>query len=90
MPRIEFTPQLASHIDCPGASEFEVNSLGDLLDAVFDEYPLLRGYVLDDQGIIRKHVAVFVDGVMVRNRDQLDVTLDVDSEVFVLQALSGG
>lgn len=64
------------------------------LDAAFQLNPRLRGYVLDEQGHLRKHVVIFIDGVRVRDRrcghDMLDVPLLSDSTVHILQALSGG
>jgi len=86
MAQIQFTPQLRRFtdtpvLDCPAAS------LSEALAAAFAVNPRLRGYVLDDQGELRPHVAVFVDG-----RRSLDINqaLRTDSQVFVLQALSGG
>ncbi|MGU1586179.1 MoaD/ThiS family protein, partial [Pseudomonas aeruginosa] len=52
--------------------------------------PRLRGYLLDDQGSLRRHVARFVDGVQVRDRRGLGDPLQDDSEIYVVQALSGG
>ena len=62
----------------------------EVLDRVFDANPKLRGYVLDDQGRLRQHVAVFVNGEMVTDRVGLTDALDDADEVFVMQALSGG
>ena len=61
-----------------------------VLGVVFSENPRLRGYVLDDQGRLRKHVAVFVDGKLVEDREALSDAVRDDSEIFVMQALSGG
>jgi sulfur-carrier protein len=61
-----------------------------VLDAVFIEHAALRGYVLDDQGHLRKHVAIFVDGARVQDRERLSDTVRPDSEIYVLQALTGG
>ena len=60
------------------------------LQAVFVENPVLRGYVLDDQGRLRKHVAVFVDGDQISDRVHLSDPVREDSDIFVMQALSGG
>jgi len=89
MPRVHFTPNLAQHIDAP-SQQVEGSTVGEALQAVFDENPRLRGYVLDDQGRMRKHVAVFVDGEMIRDRLLLTDPVREDSELFVMQALSGG
>ena len=61
-----------------------------MLAAVFDDHPQLRGYVLDDQGWLRKHVNVFVDGTMVKDRRHLLDEVCDDSRIFVMQSLSGG
>ena len=60
------------------------------LQAAFAREPRLRGYLLDDQGSLRRHVALFVDGVQVRDRRGLGDPLQDDSEIYVVQALSGG
>ena len=90
MPHIEFTSQLAQHVECPVGQSVDATSLHEALESVFAEYPQLRGYVLDDQGAIRKHIAVFIDGEMLRQRDQLDIPIEPTGEIFVMQALSGG
>ena len=69
---------------CPGAT------LAEMLDALHPSYPRLRDYVLDDQGRIRKHIAIFVDGVMTARDSALTRPLDTSSQVYVFQALSGG
>ncbi len=89
MPRVHFTPNLARHIDtasldAPGATVREV------LDAVFAARARARGYVLDDQGALRKHVQVFVDGEQVVDRKDLTDAVGEGTELWVMQALSGG
>jgi sulfur carrier protein ThiS len=58
--------------------------------AVFALHPKLRGYVIDDQSAIRQHVVVFVDGSAIRDRRTQTDAVQPDSEIFVMQALSGG
>ena len=62
----------------------------EALEEVFAANPRARGYVLDDQGALRKHMQVFVDGEMVRDRTGLSDPVGEASEVYVMQALSGG
>jgi hypothetical protein len=50
----------------------------------------VRGYVLDDQGEVRHHVKVLVDGRNIKDRRKLTDRINADSEVYVFQALSGG
>ena len=61
-----------------------------MLDALDPRYPLLKAYVLDDQGRLRKHIAIFIDGVMTAREGALARPLHDSSHVYVFQALSGG
>jgi hypothetical protein len=65
-------------------------TVGEALAAAFDREPQVRGYVLDEQGRLRKHVCVFVDGIRLANGVALGEPLRPDSELYVMQALSGG
>ncbi len=89
MPRVVFTPNLRRHVDCP-VVEVAGATVRAALEAVFAVQPRLRGYVLDDQGRLRQHVVVFVDGQQVRDRLGLTDPVGEHSEVAVMQALSGG
>jgi len=89
VPNIHFTPNLRKHIECPSQS-VTASTLRDALDVVFCENPRLRSYVLNDQGHLRQHVAIFIDSRMVSNRIALDDPVTPDSEIYVMQALSGG
>ena len=89
MARVVFTPQLQRHVPSP-TCDVSGETLRSALDAVFVDHQALRGYVLDEQGHLRKHVAIFIDGVRVRDRKQLSDAIRPESEIYVLQALSGG
>lgn len=89
MPRVEFTPSLANQTHAP-TCDVAGTTVAEVLQAVFDHAPKLRSYVLDDQGAVRTHVVIFVDGTAIRDRARLSDALRPDSEVFVMQALSGG
>lgn len=87
--RITFTSHLRAVGPCTPTS-YDGSTLAEVFDAVAVEYPLLMGYVVDDQGRLRKHIAVFIDGVMQPRESALAVPLNHTSTVYVLQALSGG
>ena len=65
-------------------------SVGAVLDGVFALYPNLRGFVVDEHGVVRHHVAVFVDGDAIRDKRTLTQPLGERAEFYVMQALSGG
>ncbi len=45
---------------------------------------------MDDQNRVRRHIALFVDGHPLRDQNDLSDLLTENSELFVMQALSGG
>jgi len=89
MARVLFTPNLERHLSCPEATVSGA-SVREALDAVFETHQQLRGYVLDDQSRLRQHMVIFVDGKMIVDRVHLSDAITVDSEIYVMQALSGG
>lgn len=89
MARIVFTQQLRRFTDTPEV-DAPVATLRAALEAAFALNPLLRGYVLDEQGHMRGNVVAFVDGRRCTDRIRLDDALAPASQVYVLQALSGG
>jgi hypothetical protein len=89
MPQVKFTQHLQRHLAAPTV-DVDGATVREALDNAFRENPQLRGYVLDDQGRLRKHVVVFVDGRMVGDRAGLSDDVGPTSELLVMQALSGG
>ena len=89
MPTIRFTANLIRHRPTPEVAATG-RSVREALEAVWAEDPLLRSYIVDDQGRLRRHVNVFVDGVMVADRLRLSDPVGPKTEIYVLQALSGG
>jgi hypothetical protein len=65
-------------------------TLRAVLDAYFQENERARGYVLDEQGRLRQHMVVFIDGELVRDRDGLSDAVQAGSMIDVIQSLSGG
>ncbi len=89
MPRVAFTAHLTHQAAAQPAAVLGA-TVAEALSAVFEHQPMLRSYVLDDQGGVRQHVVIFLDGVAVQDRLRLSDPVRLDSEIFVMQALSGG
>jgi sulfur-carrier protein len=90
MPSVQFTANLIRQVKTPTLCQAEGTTVREVLDAVFTQEPQLRSYILDDQNEVRTHVVVFLDGTAVRDRRKLSDVVRPDSEIFVMQALSGG
>ena len=89
MAQVRFTSWLRELVP-DAAIEAGGATVGDALAAVFTELPQVRGYVLDDRGSLRKHVCVFADGRRLPRDATLSHPIRQDSELYVMQALSGG
>jgi hypothetical protein len=89
MPIVRFTDNIQRHVVCP-TLEVGGDTLRDVLDEYFRSHAQARGYVLDEQGRLRQHMALFVDGRQVRDRDSLQDHVASGAVVDVIQALSGG
>lgn len=89
MARVSFTANLERHVrttsgDFPGATVREV------LDQVFSSNLVLRDYVIDEHGALRRHMMVFVNGQRIADRMTLSDPVPPGGEIYVAQALSGG
>jgi sulfur-carrier protein len=89
MASVAFTQNIQRLIACPEV-RMPGRTVREVLEALFAERTALRSYVLDDQGAVRKHMAVFVDGGVLRDRDRLSDPVSESSEIVIMQALSGG
>lgn len=89
MPTLEFTPNIQRHVACPRLV-LEGATVRAVLEAAFAVNPGARSYVLDDQGALRKHINIFVDGTLIRDRTGLSEAVGPQSAIYVFQALSGG
>lgn len=86
---VHFTQNLRRHV-ASESMEVEAGTVAEALATVFARSPALRGYVVDDQGAVRHHMNIFVDGEMISDRRRLSDPVREDSEIYVMQALSGG
>jgi sulfur-carrier protein len=89
MAKVAFTANIQRHVACP-ATEAHGHTVGEVLDRVFAANPPARGYVLDDQGALRRHMAIYVDGKLICDRQRLSDPVSERSTITVFQALSGG
>lgn len=66
------------------------NSLSEIFKEIETSYPGLSSYVLDETGSLRRHVNIFIDGKMINDRNKLSDPFSSNSEIYIIQALSGG
>ena len=64
----------------------DAGSVGDLLRELERAQPAVGGWILDERGVIRRHINVFVNG----ERASEDTPVGPDDRIDVLPAISGG
>jgi molybdopterin synthase sulfur carrier subunit len=86
---VKIPAQLRGITDGEGEIEVEGSTVGQALEAVFDQHDDLRDRITEDGGL-RRFVNVFVSGEDIRFRDGLETELAEGDEVTILPAVAGG
>ena len=86
---VKIPSQLRAATDGEGELEVEGTTVGEALDAVFDQHQGLRERITED-GTLRRFVNVYVSGEDIRFQDGLETTLTDGDEVTILPAVAGG
>lgn len=89
MPTVTFTENIQRHVSLP-PMQVKGTSVRQALEQVFKKHAGARAYVLDEHGAVRYHVAIFVDGRTIKDREKLSDKVSAASDVYIMQALSGG
>jgi molybdopterin converting factor small subunit len=61
-------------------------SVGELLVALERANPAAQGWILDERGVLRRHINVFVNGEL----GAQDTRVEDDDRIEVIPAISGG
>ena len=86
---VKIPAQLRSVTDGEAEIEVEGGTVGEALDAVFEQHAELRERIIDDGGL-RRFVNVYVSGEDIRFQQGLDTALEDGAEVTILPAVAGG
>jgi sulfur-carrier protein len=86
---VKIPAQLRAVTGGEGELEVEGATVGEALDAVFDEHEALRDRLISDDSL-RRFVNVYVSGEDIRFQDGLETELTDGDEVTILPAVAGG
>lgn len=89
-----------ARLNLPGLYRFYVNGVNDLdysgqtvrevLDAVFKDYPSLRNQLFDAKGEKKRHINIFVNKVSIKDLNFFDTELKSEDVITILPNISGG
>jgi molybdopterin converting factor small subunit len=91
MAQVRFTRHLQRYFPPLGD---RVQAQGETVAEVVREldrhFPGLAGYIVDEQGALRRHVNIFLRRELVQDRQTLSDAVGPEDELYIFQALSGG
>ena len=90
MPRVQFTRHLQRFFPDLETVAVEGRTVAEVVAALNERFPGLADYLVDERGRLRRHVNIFVGDTLVRDREGLGDPVEEESQLFVMQALSGG
>jgi sulfur-carrier protein len=90
MAKLRFTSALKRFFPSLTEIEIEGRTVKEVLHNVEKRYPGISAYLVDDHGGLRKHINIFVQGDLIKNRETLNDTVNHNDELLIFQALSGG
>ncbi|HLF65051.1 MAG TPA: MoaD/ThiS family protein [Saprospiraceae bacterium] len=90
MATINFTYALKRFFPELKSQDIDGKSVKEILDILEQRFPGMRGYILDDQGRLREHVNIFLNGELIKDKFCQSDVVGTTDEIFIMQALSGG
>jgi molybdopterin synthase sulfur carrier subunit len=86
MPRVILTGSICQHVGGLGTVEVSGATVREVVARLEASHPGLRGWVVDEQGALRRHVKLFRGGEAVA----LDASIASGDELHIVAAISGG
>ncbi len=91
MAQVKFTRHLIRFFpNLPNPTAVSGSTVAELIATLDQQYPGLAAYIVDERGVLRKHVNIFLRGDLIQDRQTLQDKVAADDEVYIFQALSGG
>jgi sulfur-carrier protein len=86
---VKIPTQLRSATDGDAQARVDGETVGEVLDSLYERYGELRSRIAEDGGL-RRFVNVYVDGEDIRFLDGLDTPVQDGDEITILPAVAGG
>ncbi|MDX1666831.1 MAG: MoaD/ThiS family protein [Saprospiraceae bacterium] len=90
MPKVSFTSALKRFFPELSEEKLPGSTISEVLDQLEKRHPGLKDYLVDERGVLRKHVNIYIGEALLEERNDLKVMVDEDDEILIFQALSGG
>jgi len=85
--KVRIAPPLQSYTNGLADVEIDKPTLHEVLNELDTKFPGIKFRFIDEQNRIRPHMTIFVNGVTVKD---IFMHLEENSEIFIVQLISGG
>jgi sulfur-carrier protein len=90
MAKINFTSALKRFYPTLEPVEVVGNTIAEILTLLDKKHEGLTSFLIDEQGVLRQHINIFIGDKMLTDRDKLTDRVEESDEILIFQALSGG
>lgn len=90
MARVKFTPNLKRFFPDLTTIDVDCPTVAEVIKAVDIRWQGIADYIVDEQGMLRQHVNIFVGDELLKDKKTLSDAVNSDTQIYIMQALSGG
>ena len=87
---IKIPSPLRQFTDGQSSVSVEGTTVSEVLQNIFNQYPEIRGHLLDENGVIRNFVNIYVNGIDVREQGNLGTPVSPGTDIRIIPAIAGG
>jgi hypothetical protein len=88
MPNLVFSSEFQKYVGCCPAIA-RGSTVREMLYSYLGGNERVKGYLFDDQGTLRHRLAIYVDGKLIRDRENLSDAVRETSTVYIMAILCG-
>ncbi len=90
MATVHFTTALQGFVSGLESIEVTGNTVYEVVAEIEKHFPRVSGYLLEENGALRKHVNIFINDHSIEDMRHLSDAVACDDKIHIIQALSGG
>ena len=90
MPKLYIPTPMRRFTNGQSSLQLEGETVAELLDALAAQHSAIKDQLYDDQGDLKRHIALFVNDTDIRSLSGVSTTLAARDEVYIVPAIAGG
>jgi sulfur-carrier protein len=90
MPTVNFTSALKRFYPDLQTVQLKAETIVEVVTNLDKTYPGLTDFIIDEHGVLRQHINIFIGDKMIEDRHSLNDFVNDNDEILIFQALSGG